>query len=141
MAFFEDVGGRAVIERVHVLLYDKLLSHPWLKGYFVGVTRSHLEDQQTDFMSDLFGVKPKVYFGKLPMRAHQHLFISKEIFMVRHKLLAESLIEAKVSEEDQARWLKFDMGMINTVVKKSVDECEKRYTTDTIIDIPKPAGM
>ncbi len=140
MTFFEDVGGKSVIERVHVLLYNKLLSHPWLKGYFVGVKRSHLEGQQTDFMSDLFGAEPKVYFGKLPMRAHQHLFISEEIFLVRHKLLAESLIEAKVSQEHQERWLRFDMGMIKTVVKESVDECEKRYNSDSIIDIPKPVG-
>ncbi|MBT3700504.1 MAG: group 1 truncated hemoglobin [Alphaproteobacteria bacterium] len=141
MAFFEEVGGKPVIERVHTLLYNKLLSHPWLKGYFVGVRRSHLEDQQTDFMSDLFGVEPKVYFGRFPMPAHQHLFITEEVFMVRHKLLADSLIEAKISAEHQERWLKYDMGMKRTVVKTSVDECEKRYNSDTIIDIPKPAGM
>jgi hemoglobin len=141
MAFFEEVGGRPVIERVHTLLYEKLLTHEWLKGYFVNVRRSHLEDQQTDFMSDLFGVEPKVYFGRFPMPAHQHLFISEEIFMVRHQLLADSLKEAKVSEEHQERWLKYDMGMKRTVVKETVDECEKRYNSDTIIDIPKPAGM
>ena len=136
--FYDEVGGRPVIEKVHTLVYSKLLSHPWLQGFFDGVRRSHLEDQQTDFMSDLFGVIPKVYFGKFPMPAHQHLFITEEIFMVRHALLEQSLIEAGVSAEHRERWLKHDMGMKRTVVKQSVDECEKRYNSDTIISIPKP---
>ena len=74
MAFLDEIGGNACIERVHTLLYDKLLFHPWLKDFFVGMERSHLEEQQTDFMATLFGGSPS-YFGRPPMRAHQHLFI------------------------------------------------------------------
>ncbi len=135
--FLDEVGGRACLERVHVILYDKLLSHPWLKGFFVGIERWHLEVQQTDFMADLFGGHP-CYSGRLPMNAHQHLFITEEVFMIRHSLLAEALSEAKVADEHKERWLEFDMGFKAAVVKSSVDECEGRYRTEKVIVVPKP---
>jgi hemoglobin len=137
--FLDEIGGKDCIAKVHVRLYEKLLSHPWLQGFFVGVARSHLENQQTDFMTDLFGGSPKCYFGKFPMPAHQHLFITDEVFMVRHKLLEESLREEKLSDDVIERWLKFDMSMKRSVVKATIDDCEKRYNTDTIIAIDNPA--
>lgn len=66
--FLDEIGGKACVERVHTILYDKLLSHPWLKDFFVGMKRWHLEVQQTDFMIDMFGNDPKCYQGRLPMR-------------------------------------------------------------------------
>jgi hemoglobin len=138
-AFFDEIGGKSCIERVHKILYDKLLAHPWLKEFFVGLERSVLEDQQTDFMADLFGRAPKLYAGRLPMRAHQHLFITEEIFMIRHKLLAESISQANVAENLKERWLGYDVGMKAAIVKKSVDECEGRYKTEKVLVVPKPA--
>ena len=137
--FFDEIGGKACIARVHKIFYDKLLSHPWLKDFFVGVKRSHLEDQQTDFMADLFGNSPKCYEGRFPMNAHQHLFITEEVFMIRHDLLAESLSEAGISDDHKARWLSYDMGMKGALVKNSADECEGRYRTEKVIVVPKPA--
>ena len=137
--FLDDIGGKDCIARVHKILYDKLLSDPWLKDFFVGMERWHLEDQQTDFMHDLFG-GPACYQGRFPMNAHQHLFITEEVFMVRHKLLAESLSEARVPEEHKQRWLKFDMSMKAALVKKTVEDCEGRYKTEKVIVVPKPAG-
>ena len=135
--FLDEVGGRACLERVHSILYDKLLSHPWLKGFFVGLERWHLEIQQTDFMADLFGGKA-CYSGRLPMNAHQHLFITEEVFMIRHALLADALTEAKVSEDHKKQWLEFDMGMKAAIVKDSVDDCEGRYRTEKVLVVPKP---
>lgn len=137
--FIDELGGKACVERVHKLLYEKLLSHPWLKGFFVGFEIWHLEVQQTDFMSDLFGVTPKDYQGRLPMYGHQHIFITEEVFMIRHALLAESITEAGVSDEHKARWLDFDMGMKAAIVKETVDECEGRYRNEKVIVVPKPA--
>ena len=137
MVFLDEVGGRACGARVHTILYDKLFSHPWLKTFFVGIPRSALEDQQTDFMADLFG-GPARYCGRAPMRAHQHLFITEEIFMVRHNLLAESLTEAKIPAELKERWLNYDMGMKAAIIKDSVDECEGRYRTEKVLVVPKP---
>jgi hemoglobin len=135
--FLDQVGGRACLERVHVILYDKLLSHPWLKGFFVGLERWHLEIQQTDFMADLFG-GPACYSGRLPMNAHQHLFITEEVFMIRHNLLAEALSEAKVADDHKKRWLEYDLGLRAAIVKNSVDECEGRYRTEKVLVVPKP---
>ncbi len=135
--FLDEVGGRACLERVHKILYDKLLSHPWLKGFFVGMERWHLEIQQTDFMADLFG-GVACYGGRMPMRAHQHLFITEEAFMIRHNLLAETLSEANVSDDHQEVWLRYDMGMKAAIVKNSVDECEGRYRTEKVLVVPKP---
>lgn len=139
--FLDEVGGKACLERVHKILYDKLLSHPWLKDFFVGMERWHLEVQQTDFMFDLFGGQPACYQGRLPMYAHQHLFITEEVFMIRHNLLAEALTEAKIPENYKKRWLEFDMGMKAAIIKDSVDECEGRYRTEKVIVVPKPVDV
>lgn len=139
VSFFEEIGGNQKISKVHTILYNKLLSHPWLKSFFVGFERWHLEEQQTEFMADLFGRKPKDYKGRLPMYGHQHMFITKEVFMLRHKLLAASLTEAMVSESHKERWLQFDLGMMAAIVKTSVDECEGRYRNEKILVVPKPA--
>ena len=135
--FLDEVGGRACLERVHKILYDKLLSHPWLKDFFVGMERWHLEIQQSDFTADLFG-GPACYGGRKPMRAHQHLFITEDVFAIRHALLAEALSEAKVTDDHKQRWLRYDMGMTVAIVKNSVDECEGRYRTEKVLVVPKP---
>ena len=137
MVFLDEVGGKDTLVRVHKILYEKLLSHPWLKGFFVGLERWHLEDQQTDFMADLFG-GPACYQGRLPMNAHQHLFITEEVFMIRHKLLAESLAEANLSDAIIERWLRFDMDMMPAIIKETVDDCEGRYRTEKVIVVEKP---
>jgi len=103
-----------------------------------GICRVFLQAQQTDFMVDLFGASPKTCFGKFPMPAHQHLYITEEIFQLRQDLLAKSLRQSNVSEEHIERWLAFDAIMKKAVVKESVDECEKRFNTDEIIVVPKP---
>jgi hemoglobin len=136
--FLDEIGGKACVERVHKILYDKLLSHPWLKDFFVGMQRWHLEVQQTDFMIDMFGNSPKCYQGRLPMKAHQHLFITEEVFMIRHDLLAKSITEANVSDVHKERWLKIDMGLKAAIVKETIDECEGRYRMEKVITVPKP---
>ncbi len=137
MAFLDEVGGKACVARVHTILYDKLLTHPWLKDFFVGMERWHLEDQQTDFMADLFGGPPR-YCGRAPMRAHQHLFITEEVFMIRHALLADSLSDANVRDDHKERWLEYDLGMKADIVKKAVEDCEGRYKMEKVLVVPKP---
>ncbi|MBT3629122.1 MAG: group 1 truncated hemoglobin [Rhodospirillaceae bacterium] len=138
MTFLDEVGGVPCLERVHKILYDKLISDPWLKQFFEGFKRWHLEVQQTEFMADLFGRKPALYQGRMPMYGHQHMFIDEEIFMIRHTLLGEAISEARVSDGLKERWLDYDMGMKKALVKSSVDECEGRFKTEEVIVIPKP---
>lgn len=125
------------LEKVHRIFYDKLLNHPWLKDFFKGVPRSLLESQQSDFMSGIFG-GPKIYSGRPPQTAHMHMFITEEVFLIRHELLAQSLTEAKIRPDLKERWLSFDMGMKRALIKNSVSECEGRYKSEAIIVVEKP---
>ena len=134
---FDELGGMQGIERVHRIFYDKLLMHPWLKGFCDGVPRPHLESQQTEFMAGLFG-GPKVYGGRPPATAHVHMFITEEVFFTRHILLEEALDEARVREDLKERWLDADMGMKRALVKDDISECEGRYKNEPIIAIEKP---
>lgn len=138
--YFDELGGKPCLERVHQILYDKLFTHPWLKDFFQGRPRWFQESQQTDFMTGLFG-GPKCYGGRLPDGAHQHLFITEEIFLLRHNLLRDALNEADVPEHLQDRWLRADWSMRHMVVKKSVDQCKGRYNSEAVIVVDKPAGF
>jgi truncated hemoglobin YjbI len=135
--YFNKLGGRACFERVHKIFYGKLLSHSWMKGFFAGKDRDHLEFQQTDFMSGLLG-GPRIFGGRTPRDAHCHLFVTKEIFQIRHQLLGESLAEAGVPVALRERWLKLDAGFEAALVKQSPDECKGRYRTEPVIVVPKP---
>ena len=135
--YFNKLGGRACFERVHIFFCGKLLSHSWLKGFFAGKDRDHLEIQQTDFMSGLLG-GARIFGGRTPRDAHCHLFVTKEIFQIRHQLLGESLAEAGVPVALRERWLKLDAGFEAALVKQSPDECKGRYRTEPVIVVPKP---
>ena len=136
--FYEEIGGMDTVGKVHSLLYERLLSHSWLKQFFDGFERWHLEIQQNEFMADLFGRTPRNYAGRAPMRAHQHMFISEEIFMIRHSLLQESISAAGLSDEIAKRWLEYDLSMKPALVKETVDDCEGRFPTEEIVICPKP---
>lgn len=134
---YDELGGMQCLEKVHVIFYDKLLAHPWLKGFFVGKQRRHLESQQSDFMAGLFG-GPRTYGGRSPKGAHVHLFITEEVFLIRHDLLDQSLREANIRSDQKERWLAYDMAMKNALVKSSVSECSGRYKTEPIIVVEPP---
>ena len=134
---YDQLGGKPCLEEVHRIFYDKLMSHPWLKQYFVGRKREHQESQQTDFMTGLFG-GPQIYGGRMPKSAHQHLFITEEVFQLRHDMLADALDEAGVPPDLKARWLGHDLKIKYALVKSDLSECKPRYPTDTIIAPAKP---
>ncbi len=135
---FDELGGMPCLEQVHRIFYDKLLDHPWLKGFFEGQDRKRLESQQSDFMAGLFG-GPRVYSGRLPKDAHVHLFVTEEIYDIRHRLLDQSLAEANVRLDLKERWLAYDLNMKNALVKKSISECQGRYRNEPVIAVEKPA--
>ena len=56
-------------------------------------------------MAQKMGV-PKNYCGKEPGYAHLQMFITDEIFEVRHGLLRDSLVEAGVRPKLIERWLR-----------------------------------
>lgn len=135
--FLDELGGKPVLEKVHKIFYDKMYAHPWMGKFFADISQQVIENQQTDFMVQNFG-GPSNYVGKLPIPAHKHMYITEEMFMVRQKMLEESLIEAGVSPEHRAKWLKIDGAFRPGIVKNKVEDCEKRFFTDEILIIENP---
>ena len=132
---YDRLGGRGCLERVHKRLYDRIFAHPTLSAFFAGKEQLFQEKQQTDFMADRLG-GPRLYRGRLPNGAHQHLFITDEHFELRHAILAESLDQCGVDAELRDRWLAIDRKFKDHLVKKTIGDCEKRFTTDHIIAAP-----
>lgn len=125
------------IARVNKAFYDRVFDDPWLGQMFQGVRREHLENQQTDFILGAVG-GPKRYYGKSPADAHPHIFVNEEIWAAREKYLREAFVETGFPEEYRERWLKIDEAFKHAIIKKSVADCTKRYTTDEIVYLPKP---
>ena len=134
---FENLGGRPILERVHKVFYDKLYEHAWLKQFFSKIDQKTIEDQQTDFMVSNMG-GGKIYSGALPKNAHKHLCVTAEIFDLRQKILRESLDECGVLEDLVERWMRIDNAFRKSIVKEGSGQCEKRFFTDEIINIPEP---
>jgi hemoglobin len=133
----EQLGGTPVVRAVHRIFYDRVYEHPWLCRYFEGVERQVIENQQTDFMVQAMG-GPDAYCGKYPVPAHAHMFITEELFDLRHRLLADSIRDAGVCEALAARWLKIDEAFKGRLCKKSPADCVGRFKTEPIIVVPKP---
>lgn len=136
-SLYDRLGGRACLERVHARLYDKLFGHPVLGAFFAGKNRAHQESQQTDFMAARFG-GPRLYGGRFPGGAHQHMFITAAHFALRQSLLAEALDECKVPPDLRDRWLAIDAEFGKQIVKASIAECKPRYKTEAFLVAPDP---
>jgi hemoglobin len=135
---FEKVGGREGILRIAKNFYDKVYDHPWMKLYFQSIPQEHIENQQTDFMSGSLGGQ-KVYMGRFPVPAHEHMYITEELFELRNKILLEALHETHTAPEVIEAWLKIDNAFKKRIVKNNRLECKKRYFTDGILDFENPA--
>jgi hemoglobin len=129
--FFDELGGLEVIQKVHKIFYDKIYAHAWIGKFFKDIDQNVIESQQTDYMRQNFG-GPSLYLGKLPVAAHKHMYITEELFELRGTLLEESLREAKVSPEHIEKWLKIDGAFKGGIIKKSLEDCEKRFFTDEV---------
>jgi len=130
---FELVGGRATLVRVHQRFYAKVFAHPWLRQYFQHVSRERLESQQTDFMTAALG-GPDRYAGMMPKHAHRHMYITEELFKVRHELLRQAIVECRVPREGADKWLRIDAAFGRSMIKRSRSECTQRYSSEPILD-------
>jgi len=133
----DRIGGRATIERVHKIFYDKMYADPWLGKFFVGIDQRHIENQQTDFIVMLFG-GPKEYSGRMPIDAHEHIMIGEELFAARSQLLRQSLHEAGIESAESEDWLRIDMAFKKVLLKDDISDCKKRFFTDEILDFQNP---
>lgn len=136
-SLYEQLGGRPTLDRVHKIFYDKLYAHAWIGQFFKTINQATIEVQQSDFMAQAMG-GPQMYCGAFPIPAHKHMNITNELFDLRHGMLKDSLQEAGVPQELADKWLKIDVSFRTGIVKKSVDDCQKRFMTDDILDYSKP---
>ena len=97
LSLYEAVGGLPTLEKVHKIFYDEIYAHPWLKQFFAGHNQQAIEDRQTSFMGEKMG-GPK-YLGKPIKQVHENMYITQELYELRHEILNNALHKAGVSEE------------------------------------------
>lgn len=132
---YDRLGGKHTFIKVHKIFYDKAYAHPWLSKYFTDKPQDILENQQTDFMVQLMG-GPKAYGGKSPKSAHQHMYISEELFELRSDMLSDSIKEAGIADDLREEWLDADRSLKRALVKSSVNECSQAYPNQPILNFP-----
>ena len=137
--FYEAVGGLPTLQKVHKIFYDKVYTHDWLRKFFAGHDQKAIEDRQTSFMAEKMGGTAP-YLGKDIKMVHEAMYITRELFDIRHALLEESLKETGVDETLRDRWLRIDSAFMQQIIKESI---ESMYNNDwkykKPIIIPKPA--
>lgn len=117
---FDAIGGLPTLERVHKIFYDKVYAHEWLGRFFAGHSQEAIEYRQTAFMAErMHG--PVEYWGKGMQYAHEAMYITPELFDLRHALLADSLREAGVEADLRERWLRIDSAFKKQIVKDSIE--------------------
>ena len=131
------MGGIPMLRKVNKIFYDKIYAHPWIGQYFKSIRQEHIENQQTDFMTQALG-GPEIYSGRFVPDAHTHMFITEELFLVRNGLLLEALREAGAPQELHDRWTKIDLAFKKNLIKNSLADCTPRFRTDDILDFPNP---
>ena len=137
-SLFDQVGGLPVLEYAHKVFYDKVYAHPWLGRFFEGHDQVSLERRQTQFMAEKMGGDVE-YFGKAPAMAHRHMYITRELYDLRHDLLRQTLEEIGVPEILRRRWLAIDYAFIRLVVKDSIaDFYHNSFRYEQRVIIPKP---
>jgi len=124
-SLYEAVGGLPTLQHVHKIFYDKIYAHPWLQKFFEGFDQQVIEDRQTSFMGEKFG--GPAYIGKPLKQVHENMYIPQELADIRHEILRESLVEAKVPENLAERWLKIDSAFMQQVIKTSVESFYRDY--------------
>jgi len=134
---FDALGGLATLEVVHKIFYDKVFEHHWLKQYFINQNQALLERQQTEFMAEKMGGS-KNYSGKPVLHAHIHLYITEELFDIRHALLKQSILEKDITESLMLRWLKIDYAFKKLVIDTSLEDFHQRYTFKSRIIVDNP---
>ena len=138
---FDAVGGLPTLQKVHKIFYDKVYAHPWLGKFFVGHSQAAIEGRQTSFMAEKMG-GDVVYMGKDLHTAHETMYITQELFDLRHAILDESIREADVPDDLRERWLRIDGAFTKPIIKNSRETfMATSWPYKKHIVIPKPESV
>ena len=137
-SLFDSIGGLDTLHRVHKIFYDKIYAHKWLKQFFDGFDQQIIENKQSSFMAEKMG-GPR-YLGKAIKQVHENMYITQELFTVRHDLLKESLQEVGVKPAYIKRWLRIDSAFMKSICKDSIESFygEYHFPYKRRIIIPNP---
>ncbi|MCT8997296.1 group I truncated hemoglobin [Chelativorans intermedius] len=96
---FEQYGGFAVVSRIVLDFYNRLLDDDLLGPFFEDVDLPRIVDHQTKFLAMLLG-GPAHYTDEQISRLHRHLDIRGEHYDRMTALLAETLRDHNFAEPD-----------------------------------------
>lgn len=98
-SLFDKYGGFSVVSKMVLDLYDRLLDDDDVGPFFDEVEMRRIVDHQTKFVSSLMG-GPASYTDDQIRKMHGHLTIGDAHFQKLKSILAETLGDHGVSEED-----------------------------------------
>ena len=99
-SIYERNGGFAVIGRVVMDFYDRLLDSDVVGPYFDNVDMKRLIDHQTKFVASITGGPAEFTEARL-VHAHQNLGIEAAEFEEMARLLDETLADHGFNDEDR----------------------------------------
>lgn len=137
MTLYDQLLDKDIVFKINEVFYDKVYKHPWMSLYFKDVSEEFITMQQTNFIIGSIG-GPKQFSGRMPSNAHPHMYITDELFNLRKALLMDAMEEVRAPQELRDAWLKIDEAFRGVIVKKSLDDCEKRFNSDTILAFENP---
>lgn len=123
---------RELVETINRMFYVQVYDHPKLKNFFKNTSIEIITQQQTDFMISLMGGNDR-YVGKVPKSAHMHMFITQELFDLRNSIFKKMCLFNGVSEELAEQMTSLAKKCEESIVKKDIRECVKRYPSDEIL--------
>lgn len=96
---FEKCGGFAVVSRIVLDLYDRMLDDELIGPFFEDVDLPRIVDHQTKFLAMLLG-GPASYTDEQIGRLHSHLVIGHAQFDRMLEILRETLRDHSFSDAD-----------------------------------------
>ncbi len=135
----QDIGGEAVLTRVHSRFYDWIFEDAWLGRFFAGKSKSALIKKQTDFMVSCFGGENR-FHGDTPAVAHMHMLVTDEMYDLRQHHLHRCIREEGLSENIAQRWLSVDAAFRKAIVRENESQCVMRCMGQFPLVVKKPAG-
>ena len=115
MTTFDRIGGFAAVSKIVLRFYGRLLDSDILAPYFDDIDMGRLIDHQTQFISSCL-CGPASYTNDMLQQLHRHLDIDKTAFDEMGGLLAETLEDAGLSEDDVAQVMKSIVGAEDAIV-------------------------
>ena len=96
---FDRYGGFAIVHKVVLAFYDKVLDSDVIGPFFDDVDMRRLADHQTKFISQVMG-GPASYTNEVLAQMHRNLAIDQPAFDEMARLLEETLREFDFEPDD-----------------------------------------